>query len=235
LRPAVIEEAYEVVDAIDSHAPERLRDELGDLLLLILFQAELAREQGAFAIDGVLRGLRDKLIRRHAHVFGEVVAEDAAAVIASWERIKRGEVGQSPSALRDLPAGLPALMRAQTLQKRAAQVGFDWPDLAGPLAKVREETDEVTQAVEAGTPLAIEHEIGDVLFAVVNLARHLQVDAEECLRQACGRFTERFHWVEAAAAAGGRELTRMTLPEMDALWEEAKRNLSQTGVDEEET
>lgn len=224
LRHCLLEECHEVLEALDEGNPAHLQEELGDLLLQILFHAELAQEEGEFDMTAVMEGLRRKLVHRHPHVFGESAARSAEAVLAQWERLKREAKPERTSALGEWPGSLPALMQAMLVQKRAARVGFDWPDYQGPLAKVREETDELLAewARPARSGEKLEWEAGDLLFAVVNLCRFMGVDAEQALRGGVSRFVGRFHQIERAAREQGRALADMSLDEMDALWEDAK-------------
>ncbi len=223
LIPHVLEEAYEVVDAIRSGDPVLMCEELGDLLLQSVLHAEIAAGAGTFDLDAMAHGLTEKLIRRHPHVFGESSAETSAAVLNQWDAIKRQEKGtQKEGHLHGVGNGLPALMRAQKLQKKAARVGFDWPDAAPVYAKIREEAAELEQAVAAGETVAIEEELGDLLFSVVNLARKLGVESEAALASANEKFVKRFHQVEAELVAQGKKLGEATLQEMDAAWDAAK-------------
>ncbi len=223
LIPHVLEEAYEVVDAIRSGDPDLLCEELGDLLLQPVLHAEIAAETGRFDLDRMADCLSEKLIRRHPHVFGEAAVADSGEVLTQWDAIKRQEKGtQKEGHLHGTGAGLPALMRAQKLQKKAARVGFDWPDAAPVFAKIREEANELEQAVASGERGAVEDEIGDLLFSVVNLARKLGVESEAALAAANEKFTRRFHAVEARLAADGKVLGEASLEEMDAVWEEVK-------------
>ncbi len=225
LRRDLLEECHEVLEAIDAGDAEVLADELGDLLLQIVFHAQIAAERGDFDLSTVAERITAKLRRRHPHVFGDATVRDSDEVLANWERLKRDEppARGRESVLDGVPRALPALLKATSLQKKATRVGFDWAegDVAGPLGKVGEELAELRDAV--GRAGDIEHEIGDLLFAVVNVARRLGTDAEDALRLACRRFEKRFQTIEAAAAAGGRELSAMSLAEMDELWEQAKR------------
>ncbi|MBI4278868.1 MAG: nucleoside triphosphate pyrophosphohydrolase [Armatimonadetes bacterium] len=228
LRPYVLEEAYEVVDAIERADPARLQDELGDLLLQVIFHAQMASEAGRFTIDDVVAGLADKLVRRHPHVFGEAAADDAAQVLARWEAVKQEEQaaagGRPASALAGVPGGLPALMWAQKIQERAMAAGFRWPHVAAALDKVAEELAEVRAAATENpadrTRLA--EETGDLLFTVVNVAIFADVDAETVLRGACRRVMERFQQLEAQAAAEGRALSERSLDELLAMWRRAR-------------
>lgn len=226
-----IEEAYEVADAIARGDRAALCDELGDLLFQVIFHARMAEEEGAFDFDDVAQGLRAKLVRRHPHVFGDADARDADAVAASWEAIKREERRASSaddsaddSALAGIAAGLPEWLRALKLQKRAARTGYDWPDLAPVLAKLREEISEVEAELSQGAdPARLEDEIGDVLFVCVNLARHAQVDPGAALRRANAKFERRFRAMERLAAERGLAFDGLDLAAQDALWREVKR------------
>jgi tetrapyrrole methylase family protein/MazG family protein len=226
LRHDLLEECYEVLEAIDAGDAAQLADELGDLLLQVVFHAQIAGERGTFDLNTVARRINEKLRRRHPHVFGEVSVRDADEVVANWERLKREEplAEGRRSALDGVPQALPALLRARAVQKKAARVGFDWADddLAGPMGKIGEELAELKDEVASAGD--VEGEVGDLLFAVVNVARKLGVDAEDALRLACRRFAERFQAMEEAAQQEGRALTDMTLAEMDELWEQAKDN-----------
>jgi MazG family protein len=223
LRKYVLEEACEVIDAIDGKDMRHLREELGDLLLQIVFQSELARSQAGFGIDDVVEGIVDKLVRRHPHVFAEGTAKDATAVLQNWERIKTEEK-KGRRVLDGVPRSLPALTRAQRVGEKVSRVGFDWPDREGSRAKVEEEMGELDQAILAGDKDAIEGEMGDVLFALVNLARHLEVDAEGALRRTVDKFTGRFAHVEDRVRAEHGGWTGPTLPlaTLDGYWDEAK-------------
>lgn len=225
LIPHVIEEAYEVAEAIRSGDPALIKDELGDLLLQPVLHAEIAGETGMFDLDAVATNITEKLIRRHPHVFGESNADNSAAVLVQWDAIKQQEKGNAPKPyLHGITQGLPALMRSQKLQKKAAKVGFDWPDIAPVFGKIREEASELEEVVASGDAAALQHELGDLLFSVVNLARKLGVDAESALAATNDRFTRRFDAVEQQILAQGKALTDATLAEMDAAWDEAKRN-----------
>ena len=230
IRHYTIEEAYEVADAIERQDFSDLREELGDLLLQPIFHAQMASEAGHFDIGDVVYAITDKMIRRHPHVFGDVDAGSAAASENRWEAIKvqeraakaerKGET--TPSILDDVPNVLPALARAGKLTKRAAKVGFDWPDFASVKAKVEEELAEATEAQASGDSAAIQEEIGDLLFAVANLARHAGVDAEAALRDANFKFTRRFHHVEARCREDGVEPRDAGLDRLDGYWNEIR-------------
>jgi tetrapyrrole methylase family protein/MazG family protein/ATP diphosphatase len=226
LRKYALEEACEVIDAIDSGDRKAIREELGDLLLQVVFQAELGRKEGAFAIDDVVSGIVEKLVHRHPHVFGDMDAKDADEVLRNWEKIKAKEKGER-GLLGGVPRSLPALTRAQRVGEKVERVGFDWPDARGSRAKVTEELGELDQAIASGDTKAIEDEMGDVLFALVNLSRHVKVDAEGALRRTIDKFTRRFAHVESRVktvhggwGAGGEK--NLPLETLDTYWEEAK-------------
>lgn len=225
LRAGLIEEAYEVVEAINSGDDANLREELGDLLLQSVFHAQIATEEGRFNFDDVARAISEKLIRRHPHVFGADRCADSAEVLRKWDDIKRAEKGAkaNASALDGISNGLPALMRAEKVQKKAARVGFDWSEAAPVVAKIREELAEVEVEVAAGANGKIEEEIGDLLFSVVNLARKLKIDGETALQRATDKFATRFRAVEALARERGITLEGKSLAELDLLWDEVKR------------
>lgn len=232
LKPCVLEEAYELLAAMDKPEDKANHiEELGDVLLQVMFQSVMAEQEGRFTFDDVANAISDKLVRRHPHVFGTVDAKDAATVLRNWEQIKQTEHKKEKrhSALDGVPPVLPGLLKAQRTQEKAARVGFDWKDADGPLAKIEEETGELKAEIAARASEKpadsdrVKEELGDLLFAVANLARHLKVDSESALEGATARFSERFRAVEAAAKAQGRTLGEMTLDEMDVLWEEAKR------------
>jgi MazG family protein len=224
IAPHTIEEAYEVADAIERADLAALRDELGDLLFQVAFHARLASERGAFAFDDVVAAICDKLVRRHPHVFGDAVIADAAEQTRAWERMKReersarGEAG----ALADVPVALPALARARKLGARAADAGFDWPDGGGPRAKIDEELAELDRAMGAGDAASREAELGDLLFSIANLARHLRVDPEAALRGANERFTRRYRHVERELARLGQPAADASPELLDRLWAAAK-------------
>ncbi|HEY0919058.1 nucleoside triphosphate pyrophosphohydrolase [Devosia sp.] len=241
IAPYTIEEAYEVADAIERGDFDDLRDELGDLLLQVVFHARMAEERGSFAFGEVVEAITGKLIRRHPHVFGPDAADDARAVKRRWEAIKaeeradkaarRGAGGPPPSLLDDVPHALPALNRAEKLTRRAAGVGFDWPDTDAVMDKVREELDEVGTALTGGDRGALQEEIGDLLFAVANLARHAGIDAETALRDANAKFTRRFLHVEARAEEDGVKLAEAGLERLDGYWNEIRARDKAAGGD----
>jgi MazG family protein len=223
LLPAVIEEAYEVVEAVHARDDAHFREELGDLLLLGVMHAEIAREAGRFNIDDVLREISGKLVRRHPHVFGTSDARDAGAVLKQWEAIKREEKKADSHYLASLPKALPALMRAQKAQSKAARVNFDWTELRDVIAKVEEEVGEIQEAIGTENRGRIEDEIGDLLFAAVNLARKCKIDAETALQKATDKFVTRFNRVEDELKARGKKLGDVDLAELDEIWERIKR------------
>ncbi len=221
LLPALIEEAYEVAGAVRAKDDANFREELGDLLLLIVMQAEIAREAGTFKIDNVLGDVTEKLIRRHPHVFGKSDALDSGAVLKQWESIKRAEK-TGKHYLDGLPTALPALMRAQKAQSKVARVNFDWDELRDVVAKVEEELGELKHAIASQDREAIEDEIGDLMFAVVNLARKCKLDAESTLQSATDKFVARFNRLEDELQAQGKRLGDVDLAELDAIWNRIK-------------
>jgi MazG family protein len=223
LLPATIEEAYEVAEAARSRNDAHFREELGDLLLLVVMHAAIARETGRFNIKDVITEVTEKLIRRHPHVFGESDAKDSGAVLKQWEAIKREEEKSDQHYLASLPAALPALMRAEKAQSKVARVKFDWTKLGDVLAKVEEELDELKRAIKDENQQSIEDEIGDLLFAVVNLARKCKLDAETALQSATDKFVRRFNLVEDELKVRGEKLGDADLAEMDAIWKEIKK------------
>lgn len=226
IAPYTLEEAYEVADAIERGDLDALREELGDLLLQVVFHARMASEQGAFDFEDVAAGICDKMVRRHPHVFGDAKVDSAAAQTAEWERLKAEEKAARGGGglLDDVPVGLPALTRAAKLGRRAARVGFDWPGPEGPRAKIDEELAEVDAVVAAEARHAdVESEVGDLLFAVVNYSRHRGIDPEKALRGANERFTRRFRHVERRLAEPRRDGDPVTLEQLDRWWDEAKR------------
>ncbi len=232
LRPFVIEETYEVLDALSRGDVAGHCEELGDLLMQIVFQAALRAAEGAFDIDAVVAGISDKLVRRHPHVFGDAAGVTTSEqVLVQWDEIKRAEKAaagvRKDRILAGVPPG-PALARAQKIGARAGKVGFDWPGWEGSFAKVNEEVAELSEAIREGAPAAMHHELGDLLFAVVNVARKVGVDAENALIDATTRFQRRFEVVEDSLAARDKTPQTSTLEEMDALWDEAKRREQKT-------
>ena len=230
--PHTLEEAYEVADAIESDDRIQLRDELGDLLFQVVFYCQLAREEGSFEFADVAQTMADKLIRRHPHVFGDSAHDDnqdgsvidAEQVLKNWESIKQNErdAKQQHSVLDDVPSALPAMQRSAKLQKRAANVGFDWPNPTPVLANMAEELEEVNQAFASGDKDHTLEELGDLMFACVNMARHLKQDPEQVMRGANAKFERRFRFLEAQILASGEQLENVSLERMDAGWNEAK-------------
>ena len=235
LKSYCLEECYEVLDAIDVGSPEPHRDELGDLLLQIVFQSQIRWEEGAFDAHDVCHAITEKMLRRHPHVFEEKTAESAEEAHRSWEDIKAAERAANPeapkSALSGVPRALPALLRAQRLSKKASLLGFDWERAQDVLPKVREEWEELAQAVQEQGPgsLRATEELGDLLFAIANLARHLDIDAEAALRGAGDRFRDRFSLMESVAADEGRPLGDRDLDDLEGLWVLAKKRLAESG------
>ncbi len=222
IKPYLIEETYELVEAIDKKNEAGMREELGDLLLQVVFHAEMAKERGAFDIGDVADAISAKMISRHPHVFAGATFDTPEAVLQQWTDRKREEGKFRESALDGVPGHLPSLLRAHRLQSRAARVGFDWKETDDVMKKVDEELREFRQAMERKDKAAIEDELGDVFFSLVNVSRFLGVNAEEALRRTIGKFVTRFRYIERRAAEAGRQLADMSLEEMDALWDEAK-------------
>jgi MazG family protein len=229
LRSGLIEEAYEVVEAIDRNDDAHFREELGDLLLQVIMHSQIASEQGRFDFDAVAGEVAEKLVRRHPHVFGDTKLGDSEAVLQQWEEIKtreRAAKGDAParaSVLDGISSSLPALMRAEKVQKRVARVGFDWSDLSSVVAKIREELLEVEREIAAAERDRLAEELGDLLFTVVNLTRKAKFEAELLLAHATNKFIERFRAVEDAVAGQGKAVTELPLPELDAIWDQVKR------------
>jgi tetrapyrrole methylase family protein/MazG family protein len=232
LRTYLIEEAYEVLDAIESGEDDKFVEELGDLLLQVTFHSQIASEADRFNISDVIQSIHDKMIRRHPHVFGDVEAKNSEEVLRNWQKIKsqeriekEGAAAGEPkreSALDGVPKSIPATLEGLQLTKKAARTGFDWGNAAGVFAKVREETTELEHTLEHGTALEAEEELGDLLFAVVNLARFLHIDPEIALKRANGKFVRRFHEMERLAATRGRKFADVPRPEKETLWNSAK-------------
>lgn len=221
LRQYLLEEAHEVVDAIEQGTPEMLREELGDLLLQVVFQAALTEQKGWFDIDGVVDAICEKLVRRHPWVFGDEQVDDASGAIHSWEAIKASEK-RDRGALSGVPVALPGLLRAVRIGEKASSVGYDWPDAGGPRNKIDEELEELDEAAESQDLAALEHELGDLLFAVATYGRKQGLDPEAAIRGSLNRFTSRFRHCELAAQADGKSLRDYEEPELDELWERAK-------------
>ena len=219
----LLEETYEVIEAIDNRSADQLKEELGDLLLQPVFHAAIAEENNEFSMDDVISAVCTKLIRRHPHVFGDMQIADSAAQVENWEKIKRAEKGsERPSALSGVPPHLPALLKAQKVTEKASRVGFDWEHADQVFAKVMEELHEFEEAWAGGVQERMEDELGDLLFAIVNLGRFLAINPEEALRKTISRFQKRFVYVESHLHRRGVQMQNATIEEMDLLWEEAK-------------
>jgi MazG family protein len=234
IKSYLLEESYEVMETIDREDWRGLQEELGDLLLQPVFLAEIAAEHGLFTINDSLDAINQKLVRRHPHVFGDAQAETPDDVKVHWDQIKKSEKAQQggapPTSILDaVPRNLPALMEADKVSHKAAGLGFDWPDIGGVLAKVREEAEELAEAHEQRDPQHVEHELGDLLLTVVNLARRLKVDPEQALRKSNARFRERFAYVEERVAESGVAFAETPLAQMEEWWQEAKRMAPQRG------
>ena len=224
IRQNFIEETYEVCEAIDDEDTEHLKEELGDVLLQVVFHAQMEKEKGVFDMDDVADGICKKLIFRHPHIFGDVKVGSTDEILSNWDDLKRKEKKQETdtSTLESVSKSLPSLIRAQKLQKKAAKVGFDWPDVSGALDKVEEELAEVRAAI--GGDGDVEEEIGDLIFAVTNVSRFVKVDSERAAEKTCNKFVRRFADMEKQAAAEGKNLSDLTLSELDALWDKAKEH-----------
>ena len=224
IRQNFIEETYEVIESIDTEDRELLKEELGDVLLQVVFHSEMESEVGSFDINDVCDGICKKLIVRHPHIFADVKADTTDEVLSNWDKIKMQTKSQKTQsdAMDSVSKSLPSLMRSEKLQKKAAKVGFDWPDVSGALQKVEEETQELKKAIEDGDKKGMEEELGDLLFSVVNVSRFLKVDSEEALYHACDKFTNRFRMVEALAKERGIAMESAPLSLLDSLWDEVK-------------
>jgi len=223
LKPYLIEESYEVLEALEEKDPVKIKEELGDLLYQILFHAQISKEAGEFDIEDILTAGSEKMVRRHPHVFGDKKAEDADEVLKQWEAIKKAEKGdERKSVLEGIPPHLPALLRAHQLQARAARVGFDWEHADQVFSKVIEEMKEFEEAFQAKDHRGMEDELGDLLFALVNIGRFIEVNPEDALRKSISRFISRFRHIEEEIARQGKEWADVSLEEMEMLWQEAK-------------
>ncbi len=222
IKPFLIEETYEVIEAIDEGEPEKIKEELGDLLFQIIFQCQIAKERDEFTIDDVMEHIASKMVSRHPHVFGEARYKTAEEVLNQWEERKKEEGKQRESILEGIPKALPALIKAHRVQSRAARVGFDWKDIKEVLEKLNEELREFREALERGSQAEIEDELGDIFFSLVNISRFVGVNPEDALRKTISKFISRFRHIEIKAKEMGRSLSEMTLEEMDKLWDEAK-------------
>jgi len=240
LRTYLVEEAYEILEALDSGDDSKLAEELGDLLLQIVFHSQIAKEEGRFSVSDVIRVIHDKMIRRHPHVFGEVRAKDSAEVLRNWEQIKAQErrlknetskspvndIAAEPSLLDGVSRALPATLEGFQLTRKAARIGFDWEDAGGVMDKLAEETEELKNALNSEDEGKIEEELGDLLFAAINLSRFLKTDPEIALKKANAKFSRRFRAMEKTARASGREFKDLPRGEMETLWNETKRSKS---------
>lgn len=226
LKPHLVEETYEVIDAIDSGDPNKLKEELADLFFHIIFHCQIAREKGEFDADSIMALCLDKMTRRHPHVFGDATAATPEEVIHQWEEIKKREKGNEERkfVVDGLPKHLPALQKAQKLQKKVAKVGFDWAHVNDVIAKVDEELAEVKEAIQENNPENIEEEVGDLLFSVVNLSRFLKLDTENVLHKTIAKFVDRFRRVEVELASMGKDIEKCTLEEMDTVWNKVKHD-----------
>ena len=223
IKPYLIEETYEVIEAIDEKDPVKMKEELGDLLLQVVFHAQIAKDRGEFDINDVIDKISDKMVSRHPHVFGDAKFETPEEVTKQWQDRKREEGKLKDSALEGVPKELPSLLRAHRLQSRAAKVGFDWAKVEDVFGKLDEELEEFKEALEKKDKKEMEDELGDIFFVLVNISRFVGVNAEEALRKTISKFISRFRYIEMTAADEGRQLSDMTLEEMDALWNEAKK------------
>jgi MazG family protein len=224
LRQYILEEAYETVESIDNEDWEELKKELGDMLLQIVFQAEIASEKQLFSLEEIIEQINEKLIRRHPHVFGDVSVSNENDVKNNWEQIKINEEKRQ-SVLDGIPRHLSALLRAQRLQDKASHVGFDWPEVTGVIDKIKEELQELERAISEENPEELENELGDMLFSLVNLARYNQVSAEDCLRATINKFIARFQYIERKLKERRKSIYHSSLEEMDKLWEESKSQI----------
>jgi tetrapyrrole methylase family protein/MazG family protein len=224
LLSCLLDESYEFFEAVDENSPYKMKEELGDVLLQVVLHAQIAGESNLFNMEDVARGISDKIVHRHPHVFGDVTVNSTAEVLSNWEKIKRNEKKDSRKYVTDgVPVNLPALFRAEKIQSRVARVGFDWKDIKPVMDKVEEEFREFRQAVEKGDHDNAEEELGDILFALVNVARHKKISAEDALRRTINKFIKRFTYIEKHYAKTGKRLEEATLEEMDVIWEESKK------------
>ena len=230
LLSCLLDESYEFFEAVDENSPYKMKEELGDLLLQVVFHAQMASEAGHFSMDDIAREISEKLIRRHPHVFGDVKADTSKEVLKNWETIKKGEKGKEHrvSLVDDIPQALPALFRAEKIQRRVARCGFDWPDIKPVLDKVEEEFAEFREALEAGDTEHAAEELGDILFALVNVGRHKEICAEDALRTTMTKFERRFRYIENRFKELGRDINKASLEEMDIYWEESKKSEKKT-------
>jgi len=227
LLPCLLDESYEFFEAVDENDSGKMREELGDVLLQVILHSQMGSETGAFSIDDVAREISEKLIRRHPHVFGDVEVSSTKEVLRNWEQIKRNEKGKEHRKylVDDIPAAMPALFRAEKIQKRVARVGFDWQDSGPALDKVEEEFREFREAVTSGDRHHAEEELGDIFFALVNVARHHDICAEEALRAANNKFSRRFRYIEDSCSSAGIDIKKADLATLDRFWEESKKQV----------
>ncbi|HMK60872.1 MAG TPA: nucleoside triphosphate pyrophosphohydrolase [Dissulfurispiraceae bacterium] len=233
LKPYLIEETYELIEAIDEKDPAKIKEELGDLLLQIVFHAQIAKDRGEFDIYDVIEKINDKMISRHPHVFGDAKFHTPEEVTRQWQERKKEEGKLKESALEGVPKELPSLLRAHRLQSRAAKVGFDWSNIGDVFKKLDEELNEFREAIEKKDNKGIEDELGDIFFVLVNISRFVGVNAEEALRKTISKFISRFRYIEMKAAGRGCRLADMTLEEMDALWDEAKKGEKDASINQD--
>jgi len=233
LKPGLIEEAYEVIDAIDEKNDEKLEEELGDLLMQVLLNAQIAEDEGRFNICGVIQEISEKLTRRHPHVFGDAQFSDTQELLIHWENVKRSEYANRDrkSLMDGVPSQMPQLMKARKIQSKASRVGFDWEKTEDVLKKVEEETEELKVSIKESDPDGMEEEIGDLLFSVVNLSRFLDVEPEEALRRTNAKFISRFKQIEAEIEARGDDISDYDLEALDELWEKAKKKDEETPIE----
>lgn len=229
LTPYLVEETYEVIEAIEEGAPRKIKEELGDLLFQIVFHCQIAKERGEFSMEDVIDDISRKMIGRHPHVFGDANYETSEQVLKQWEERKREEGKNRESILEGIPKELPSLLKAHRIQSRAARVGFDWNNVEGVLEKLDEELSEFRDSLEQKDRAAIEDELGDVFFSLINISRFVGVNPEDALRKTILKFMSRFRFMEVKAAGTGRQLSKMTPEELDELWEEAKKSKSVGG------
>ncbi|MBN1307739.1 MAG: nucleoside triphosphate pyrophosphohydrolase [Chitinispirillaceae bacterium] len=227
LLPCLLDEMYEFFEAVDENSPYKMEEELGDLLLQVVLHSQIAKEEGTFTIEDVAHGISEKIIRRHPHVFGDVEVSSSRDVLNNWEQIKKAEKGKAHRRflVDDIPEALPALFRAEKIQRRVARVGFDWHDAGPALDKVEEEFNEFRQALASGDTTHAVEELGDILFALVNVARHKGICAEEALRAANNKFTRRFRFVEDACTKAGIDIQKASLETLDRFWEQSKKEV----------
>ena len=225
LTKCLIEEAYETCDAISEKSPEKMAEELGDVLLQVVFHAQIGKEEKTFSMDDIIDGICKKLVYRHPHIFGDKKFNSSDQVLESWEKLKIQEKGYSSEAdsMNKIPKNFPALMRAYKVQQKAQRVGFDWPEISGAFNKIYEETQELKQAIDTNDSDMQKEEAGDLLFAVVNVCRFLDIDPEQCLNKSSDKFIKRFTYVENSCIDNGLDMKQMTIDELDKYWDEAKK------------